>query len=544
MSSPFPDVGLEDWRRRVTEELDGESPETLCHVLPDGTQIHPLYTSEDLTAELPRPARQKNGVRICEIVEAGSPAGVGRKIGAAVRGGSEAIWLRLDRAARLGLEIDEPESLGVIGVDGASLHHGGDLANAFDDLGSGPARIWLDSGANALPMAALWIAYLDEPESTWQGTEIHFGADPLGSLARDGRLPRDLMKLSSEMAALARYAAEHMPGSTAISASSQPYHEAGAGAVEELGLLTATLTQYLRWLADSGLEAGAACGQIGLRLAVGPDIFSEMAKVRAMRLLWTAVLGAHRVNEPPAARIHCVGSRRTLTRQEPELNVLRQAEQAFAGICGTADWVSAWGWDRASGRSSSAATRLARNSLLILREEAAAARTVDPAAGSCLVEALTRELSDSAWELAQEIEAAGGMRTALLNGTIAERLARTATARAAAFEGGRRAITGVSDFAVDSGIGPPIEESAAAYQQEAHSRLEHHRRESAGRGLEEVEFSRHFVVEDLVARSRQGATLAELGLRLGSVEGAESMPLLPRLRDAAPYENVREGEEE
>jgi methylmalonyl-CoA mutase len=424
------------------------------------------------------------------------------------------------------------------------MHHGGDLAATVDEREES-AAIWLDAGANALPMASLWLAHLDRRGAAWKDTDVHFGADPLGSLARDGRLPRDLMKLSSEMAALARYTAERMPGSSAISVSTQPYHEAGGGAAQELGLAAATLAEYLRWLSESGLEASAAVKQIGLRLSVGPDIFSEMAKVRAMRLLWTAVFGAYGVERPRAAKIHCVGSRRTLTRQEPELNVLRQAEQAFAGICGTADWVSAWGWDRAAGRSSSAARRLARNSLLILREEAAVARTSDPSAGSYLVEVLTRELAGEAWELAQEIEADGGMRAALLSGSVAARLAETAATREAAFEGGGRSITGVSEFALGGTIHPSIEEPARAYQEEAHSRLERHRREYVGEELDEVEFSRHFVVEDLVARSRQGATLAELGLRLGSVEGAESMKPLPRLRDAEPFEAIApRGEEE
>ena len=130
MTGPFPDVGLEDWRRRVTEELDGESPETLGHSLLGGIEIHPLYTSEDLPAELPRLVRERRGARVCEIVEPPSPGGAGRQMSAAVRGGADAIWLRLDRAARLGLDFQPLHVAGRGGIAHRNVHL---VAKAFGD---------------------------------------------------------------------------------------------------------------------------------------------------------------------------------------------------------------------------------------------------------------------------------------------------------------------------------------------------------------------------------------------------------------------------
>ena len=322
-------------------------------------------------------------------------------------------------------------------------------------------ELWVDPGANALPWAALYLASRRRQARDVADHVVHFGADPLGALAGDGKLPRDLMKLSSECAALTRYVAGNMPGSTALTISTAAYQEAGADRVLELAIMVVTLWESLRMLGESGLSADVVAPMASLRFAVGTRIFPEIAKLRAAHLLWRATLGAAGVADPPWAKLHAVGSRRPLTVTEPSLNVLRATEQIFIATCGGADAVSVWGFDSLDdGVSGPLARRLARSTGLVLEHEGRLGRVADPAAGSFYVEALTRRLCEEAWKLAQEIDAEGGMRRALVSGSLAERIEAAAELRAEAFASGEAAITGVTHYVdetvrrIDEGAAP------------------------------------------------------------------------------------------
>lgn len=315
--------------------------------------------------------------------------------------------------------------------------------------------------------------------------------------------------------------------------------------------MVATLLEYLRGMADSGLDADSAAALISLRFAVGSRIFPEIAKLRAARCLWRAALGAVGVEGPAAVRLHGVGSRRSLAQREPELNLLRASEQAFVALCGTVDAVSSWGFDHALGTSGPLARRLARNTLLILGHEGRLRRVEDPAAGSFFVEAVTRELAEQGWVVAQEIERGGGMRQALLSGRIREMIASTAARRAKAFEAGEAAMTGVteyvggSEFSGEDGSAPgqrsPVPGTTV---EELRARLEAHRASWEAPGLGDVEYSRDFVVEEVVSRACKGETLHELSRRLGGPEGSEEIEPFALRRDAEPFESVEAVREE
>ena len=312
--------------------------------------------------------------------------------------------------------------------------------------------------------------------------------------------------------------------------------------VDELALLAATLVEYLRWCADSGLDAADAAPQVTLRLSVGTQVFPQVAKLRAARLLWRACLGASGIESPAEPRLHVVGSRRSLTHRARELNLLRATEQAFIALAGGAEAVSLWPHDIHRGSSSDLAHRLARNVPLVLEYEAELGSVGDPAAGSYAVEHLTRELAERAWEEAQKIERSGGLRRALLSGEIGERIASAASERTARFEAGFFGITGVTDYVHDDEHEAP---AAPAEPPEGAARLERHRTEWTPSDRS-TSYSSHFVIEELVGLARGGATVTGLGERLGGAEGAEQIEPLPLRRDATPFEQVgtADGEDE
>ncbi|MEW6072662.1 MAG: methylmalonyl-CoA mutase family protein [Planctomycetota bacterium] len=267
--------------------------------------------------------------------------------------------------------------------------------------------------------------------------------DPLGELAASGAVAGGL---EAAFAALVRAVAAAGPGDRPAGISTLPYHEAGATPLQELALALASGIAVLRHLEAAGIAPANGAARIAFRFAVDRDVFAEIAKLRAARALWSRVLAACGVLDPPPMWVHAVGSPRALARRDPWTNVLRGTTQMFAAICGGAGAVTALPFDSAGGAPSELGLRLARNTLAILVEESRLGRVIDPAGGSWYVEERTEAMARGAWEELRSLEAAGGLPAALLSGEVRRRLDASWAERRAAIAHRRLPITGVSEF--------------------------------------------------------------------------------------------------
>jgi methylmalonyl-CoA mutase len=184
---------------------------------------------------------------------------------------------------------------------------------------------------------------------------------------------------------------------------------------------------------------------IYFRLAADADQFLTIAKFRALRKLFARVEQACGL-QPEPIFISAETARRVMTQRDPWVNVLRTTMAAFAAGLGGADSVTVLPFTTALGLPDAFARRLARNTQLILLEEANLARVADPAAGAGGLEALTEQLCTAAWSLFQEIEAAGGVYAALQSGLIQRKVAATRAERDSAVARGRDPLTGTSAF--------------------------------------------------------------------------------------------------
>jgi methylmalonyl-CoA mutase len=401
MKEPFTVVSHDEWRARVEAELGGEDFERalVTHTL-EGLSIQPLYSRESPASPRTELAdgsgfpgfwpytrgsralpRGERSWRICQLHEDPDLDRLRESIEADLSGGADALWLRLDRAARLGLDGDAEAAAEHNGVEGATVYSVADLEAAFAGADLVGVACDLDAGANALPAAAITLAALTERGLEPARLDLAFGADPLGALARDGELPGSLSSLEDEMAGLAAYCQSRLPRSRGIGVSTLPYHDAGAHPVQELAYALATGVHYLRCLEAAGVEPQAAIDQVLFQFAVGRHLFTEIAKLRAARLLWARMATACGVEKPSPARIHATTSARTLTRRDPWNNLLRVTTQVFAAIAGGADAITSSSFDAALGRPGADGRRLARNTQTILAEEAHLGRVLDPAGG-------------------------------------------------------------------------------------------------------------------------------------------------------------------
>ena len=191
-----------------------------------------------------------------------------------------------------------------------------------------------------------------------------------------------------------------------------------------------------------------AAGQIGFALATDTDFFLSLAKFRALRRLWGQVLEvAGASSAMPSLRVHAETAERMFTRVDPHVNILRGTVAAFAAAAGGAGSITVLPFDHALGMPTPLARRIARNTQLVLLEEAQLGRVLDPAGGSWFVERLTEELATKAWSLVQEVERRGGMLAALRQGWPQERVAASRKRLEADIASRRQPITGVSEFA-------------------------------------------------------------------------------------------------
>ncbi|WP_069812278.1 methylmalonyl-CoA mutase subunit beta [Streptomyces sp. TP-A0874] len=445
LAAEFPEASREQWQHLVEGVLrkTGVTPapgtsaeEELATELQDGVRTRPLYTADD-------PAPDAGYPGFPPFVRGGRPEGAAvsgwdvrqfhehtgaRQAAEAVltdlENGVTSLWLPLGGA---GLPVEAlPEVLREVYLDLAPvvLDAGAEFAEAADAL----LGLYEDRGM---------------PPSSALG---NLGADPLGLAARTGRPDALTGQLATAAELAARCHRDH-PGLRAITVDALPYHGAGASPAQELGCSLATGVAYLRVLTAAGMPLDAACGQLEFRYAATADQFLTIATLRAARRLWSRVTQA--CGAAPAARAqlqHAVTSPVMMTRRDPWVNMLRTTVATLAAGLGGADSVTVLPFDNALGMPDDFARRVARNTQSVLIEESHLARVIDPAGGSWYVEQLTDQLSRAAWSWFQEIERAGGQRSALETGLVADRLAAGWERRAADIAHRREPITGVSEF--------------------------------------------------------------------------------------------------
>jgi len=229
-------------------------------------------------------------------------------------------------------------------------------------------------------------------------------------------------------------------------------HEAGAPAHIELAYTLADGLEYIR----TGLKAGIGIDDFAPRLSffwgIGMNHFMEIAKMRAGRLLWSKIVNQFNPeNEKSLAlRTHCQTSGYSLTEQDPYNNVARTTIEAMAAVMGHTQSLHTNSLDEAMALPTDFSARIARNTQLFIQYETDLCKAVDPWGGSYYVEYLTKELTEKAWQLIQEVEKLGGMTKAIETGLPKMRIEEAAAKKQARIDSGKDIIVGVNKFKTDS----------------------------------------------------------------------------------------------
>jgi methylmalonyl-CoA mutase len=250
------------------------------------------------------------------------------------------------------------------------------------------------------------------------------------------------------IADIIEYTAKKMPKFNSISISGYHMHEAGATAVQELAYTLADGMEYVRAAMAKGLAVDAFAPRLSFFFGIGMNFFMEVAKLRAARLLWSQIMDKFGAKKADSLmlRTHCQTSGVSLTEQDPYNNVVRTTIEALASVLGGTQSLHTNSLDEAIALPTEFSARIARNTQLILQNEAQITHVVDPLGGSYYVEALTHALATHAKAIIDEVEAMGGMTKAVEAGIPKLRIEEAAARRQARVDRGEDVIVGVNKF--------------------------------------------------------------------------------------------------
>jgi methylmalonyl-CoA mutase len=427
-AAEFPPASREDWLKLVRAALKDRPFERLVSKTYDGIPIEPLYGR----AAQARPIASRRGPWAVQArVDHPDPS----------IANAEALHELGNGATALTLVF-----AGSVGAYGYGLP--GDpksIARALEGVHLDAIAIELQTAEPTREAADHVAALVKHRGHAPDAVDIRFGHDAIGAHSLTGTLPIPYRDLMPRFAEHVRSLAKLGFNSPLAAADGRIVHNAGGSEAQELAYVIAVAVAYLRAFEGTGVPLDAARGMVEFRLAADADQFLTVAKFRALRMLWARVEQACGLTPQPTF-ISAETAWRMMTQRDPWVNMLRVTIAAFSAGIGGADAITVLPFTSAIGLPDRFARRIARNTQLLLLEEANVAKVADPAAGSGAIEDLTEKLCRTAWTLFQQIEAAGGAPAALEQGLIQDKIAKTRAEREAAIAHRKETLTGTSDF--------------------------------------------------------------------------------------------------
>lgn len=257
--------------------------------------------------------------------------------------------------------------------------------------------------------------------------------------------PNPSMKIIAD---IFEYTSKYMPKFNSISISGYHMQEAGASPEIEMAYTLANGLEYIKKGLETGMKIDSFAPRLSFFWGIGMDHFTEIAKMRAARMLWAKLVKQFHPKNPKslALRTHCQTSGWSLTEQDPFNNIARTTIEAMAAAFGGTQSLHTNALDEAIALPTDFSARIARNTQLYLQDETQITKTVDPWAGSYQLEQLTEDIANKAWRLIKEVEELGGMTRAIEKGIPKMRIEEAAAKKQAKIDSGQDIIVGVNKY--------------------------------------------------------------------------------------------------
>ncbi len=443
-----------------------------------GLELDPYYTPEDLEAEGFQDAADLGAPGQFPFTRGVYPsmyrgrlwtmrqyAGFGaaeesnRRYRYLIQQGQTGLSVAFDLPTQIGMDSDHPLAAGEVGKVGVAIDSLADMEALFEGIRLEEVSTSMTINATAAILLCLYVAVARKQGSDLRRLSGTVQNDILKEYIARGTYIYPLRPAMRLITGLFGWCHRELPEWNTISISGYHIREAGSTAVQEVAFTLGNAIAYVQAALDAGLEVDQFAPRLSFFFNSHNDLLEEVAKFRAARRLWARLMrerfGA-RQERSLMLRFHTQTAGSTLTAQQPDVNVVRTALQALAAVLGGTQSLHTNARDEALGLPTEEAALLALRTQQVIAYESGVASTVDPLAGSYLIERLTNEIERGALQYLSRIDAMGGMLRAIERGYIQQEIQAAAYQTQRAIETGEKVVVGVNRFAAEAETPIPV----------------------------------------------------------------------------------------
>nr|MCS5545962.1 methylmalonyl-CoA mutase [SAR324 cluster bacterium] len=366
--------------------------------------------------------------------------------------GQKGLSVAFDLATHRGYDSDHPRVVGDVGKAGVAIDTVEDMKLLFDQIPLDQMSVSMTMNGAVLPVLAAYVVAAEEQgvkQGQLNGTVQN---DILKEfMVRNTYIypPSASMRIAGD---IIEYTSKHMPRYNSVSISGYHIQEAGATAVQELAFTLGNGLEYVHTALNRGMTIDSFAPRLSFFFGIGMNFFMEIAKLRAARFLWNNLIQQFKPKKAQSAmlRTHCQTSGWSLTEQDPFNNIVRTTIEALAATLGGTQSLHTNAFDEALGLPTETSARVARNTQLILQEEAGIPHVVDPFGGSYFMESLTDSMIRETTKLLGEVENLGGMTKAVESGMPKQHIEAAAARRQALIDQGKEVIVGTNKYQAEN----------------------------------------------------------------------------------------------
>ena len=402
--SEFDPIPSKQWKQKIQFELKGEDyNDTLIWNSPENIKVKPFYSGEDLPDNLPINSNT-NGFKI----------------------GQNIFVFDLEKSIERALEsINRGADNIIFTIENEEI----DVAKLLEKLPLETCEIYFN-------LNFISVEYISKIEAIAKSknAKIYCNLDPIGQFAKEGNWFKTPEKDNFETLNLI---SKKVSQSSILSINSSLYQNAGANKVQELAYSLAHANEYLNRISTINQP-------IVFKISVGTNYFFEISKLRAYRILFNSI--AKEYNPNLECHLLVTPTKRNKTIYDYNVNMLRTTTECMSAIIGGADTITNLPYDALYHKDNEFGDRIARNQLLILKNESYFDKVNNPADGTYYIETLTQQLAEKALILFKDIEANGGFLKQLNEGIIKRKIQESADKEQELFDSGKEVLLGTNKY--------------------------------------------------------------------------------------------------
>lgn len=409
--SEFPEISTQEWENVIQKDLKGSDyAKRLIWKTDENFLVKPYYRVDDL-----------NELDYLNQIPGKSSFAKEANVGNEWKIIQHITEPNLKNANALALNSVQ-KGANALFLNAKNIHTKEDICNLLDGIDLNTITIRFENHVSYPKLASLFLAYIEEKKIDKEAVQGSFDFDPIMFMLLHNKFHKSQQEDLSEIITMHQQIGEKLPLFQYITVNGNILHNCGASIIQELAYALAMGNEYLVFANDNGISIDDIAPKINFTFSIGSNYFMEIAKLRVARLLWATIVEQYQpsIAELTKIKINSISSSWNKTVYDANVNMLRTTTEGMAAAIGGADAILLSTYDETYKAENNFSSRIARNSQIILKEEAHFDKVNDPAAGSYYIENLTHSLADETWKLFLETENQKGIITLGLKGKIKE----------------------------------------------------------------------------------------------------------------------------